>query len=514
MARLYQSGFELNSTASDMEWTTVSRATVTTSNARTGTYSGNLSSAGAGAAFFQYQFDSSNVQRVLYLRAYMYLTSWPNSSSTTIMVFESASGTRKLSIQAGASNGKFKLYNEEDGSQVGSDSSTLSLNTYYRFELKIDTTTLASTAVEAKIDGTTFASGTIDLASGVSFFRLGSYGGDSGLTGLYYDDIALNDGTGSFQNSYPGSGKVIHLRPSAAGDSNGFLAQIGGTVGSANNYTRVNEVTPDDATSYNGSALLNAEDLFNADDSGIGSSDSVNVVAVGVRMADLVATDSTAAFKVELEKTASGTKSQSAAIAPNSTAWLTNSAASPRNYPLVTYQDPDAADWAKTTLDSMQIGYIQTATNVRTIAVSTLWASVDYTPSTTLNVNVSDSMVTSESILSIIVEIPSVSDSITTTESLSHYSDQLDLMELTKLMVASFVSRSDNITITESSSIVSSNRVSVVENITLTEQVNITIQVSVQTSDSTTLSESKVVDIQFGVQVIPGIQQIQGVRIV
>lgn len=36
--------------------------------------------------------------------------------------------------------------------------------------------------------------------------------------------------------------------------------------------------------------------------------------------------------------------------------------------------------WKQTTLDSMQIGYTQDVTNVQAIAVSNVWASVDYTP--------------------------------------------------------------------------------------------------------------------------------------
>src|SRR5260221_455738 len=116
------------------------------------------------------------------------------------------------------------------------------------------------------------------------------------------------------------------------------------------------------------------------DNSGLSSTDTVNLVAVGVRFADITAADATASFKVEVIKTSAGTKSQSAAIIPNSTTWHSNAPATPWKYPLTLYQDPDSANWTNTTLDSMQIGYIDSAINVRVVAISTEWVLVDYTP--------------------------------------------------------------------------------------------------------------------------------------
>lgn len=46
----------------------------------------------------------------------------------------------------------------------------------------------------------------------------------------------------------------------------------------------------------------------------------------------------------------------------------------------MTYTDPDGDDWEQETLDTMQIGYALTAINVQTIAISNIYAMVDYTP--------------------------------------------------------------------------------------------------------------------------------------
>lgn len=377
MARVFQTGWE-NNTSTDNCFLSVTGSPQILSGApaRTGTYYLRVNNTGAGENV-RYQFATTDQTSPHFYRAYIYIVAAPTSNKYILRTYK-IDLTARFGIKL-TSALKLQLFNTEDNVQIGSDSDALSLNTWYRVEYTADLTTLSSSALSARIDGSEFASGTANFAAGVGTFIIGSDLSDATLD-IYYDDLAVNNTSGSFQNSWPGSGKIIHLRPSAAGDSNGFLTQVGGTAGASNNFTRVNEVTPDDATSYNGSALLSAEDLFNCDDSGIGAFDSVNVVSVGVKMADLVGADATAAFKVELEKTASGTKAQSGALIPNSTTWVTNAAAAAFIYPLITYQDPDGGTWTQATLDSMQIGYIQTAINVQTIAISTVWASVDYTP--------------------------------------------------------------------------------------------------------------------------------------
>lgn len=384
MARLWQSGFELNSIASGVEWTTpMSTPSIQTSVVRSGTYAMNITSLSSTVQKgLAHRFKSGNDNGPFFFRQYFRFDTISSGTNRIIKIQDTGSTSR---VWINLTNTGTLTLNDEDGA-IGSASSALTLNQWYRIEIKVDLTAAAgSHVVEARIDGVQFAaSSTRNISTGVAIITMGgNMAGEAQTQGNWYiDDVAINDSTGSFQNSWPGEGKIIHLKPNEAGDSNGYLTQVGGDAGASNNFTRVDEVTPDDATSYNGSALLNAEDLFNCEASGIGGSDTVSVVAVGCRMADLVAADATASFKLEIEKTAGGTKVQSATIIPNSTTWLTNAAALPRNYSLVTYQDPDNNNWTQSTLDSMQIGYIQDAVNVQTIAISTLWASVDYIPGT------------------------------------------------------------------------------------------------------------------------------------
>lgn len=389
MTRLWSCGFELASSTNGMEFVpaggTPSNVTIQTSPVRSGSRSANTVMLSSNAKALGYQWRASAGAVNVYFRTYFYINTLPVNTTKIIALSQSVSfaiNSTAPSIKL-TSSGTLQLFNGV--TQIGSDSSALSTGTWYRIEMHYDSTPAGGSEVlEARVEGTNFASSsalTLSMNT-ISCLNLGANMDAAVVTSTgswNFDDVAINDNSGSFQNSYPGDGKIIHLRPNATGDANAFAFQNGGTAGSANNFTRVNEVPPDDAATRNGSATLNDEDLFNCDDSGIGAGDTVNLVAVGGRFSDNTA-DATAAFKLEIEKTSAGTITQSAAIIPNSTTWFTNAPADPKNYPITLYQDPDGSNWTQTTLDSMQIGYKVTAAGVNRIQLTNVWALVDYTP--------------------------------------------------------------------------------------------------------------------------------------
>jgi len=301
------------------------------------------------------------------------------------MAFNSTSATLGLNPQAKItleSNGTLKLRNQA-GTAIGSASAALSTGTWYMIELKTDTNaTAGSRVMEARLDGSVFAtSSTQSHASPLAFTLGGNLDSEAQTTGeWWFDDVAINDNTGSFQTSYPGPGKIIQLLPNAQGDVNGFSILTGGTAGAANNYTRVRDVPTDGNTTSNGSNTLNAEDLFKLTASGIGSNDAVSVVAVGLRLRDDTLADAALAVKAEIEKTAAGTIAQGSSLIIGQNNYGTNGGANPHNYTLTTYQDPDGANWTQATLDTMQIGYKLTATGTQNVLVTTAWATVEYVP--------------------------------------------------------------------------------------------------------------------------------------
>lgn len=363
MARLWQSGFELNSTTASVELTSVT-GTIVSSIIRSGSYSGRRN-----VQRLNYDYASSALQDGFFIRSYIFIETLPSSDQHLIRMLGPGLSGIKVDIRINSS-GALELWNNEDSVQVGSDSSALSTRVWYLIELKVDTTTLASTTIDARINGSSFASGTINLTAGIGAINL--VGQNASGEVIYHDDVAINDDSGSFQNSWPGQGKIIHLRPNAAGDNTAWTGA----------YTDVDEVTPDDTTTKLSSNTLDQIEDMNIDSpTMMGDQDTVNVVAVGVRF-NGVGASANASFVLRIKASASGTVEESSAITPSNTTYVTNAAAAPRNYSLVLYDLPGASTtaWTKNDLEQAQIGVRLSATSTNAAQVSTIWASVDYTP--------------------------------------------------------------------------------------------------------------------------------------
>lgn len=374
MSRLWSSGAELQSITDGVEITTgILTPAIDTSTFRSGLASYRfLRTGAAGQRAIGYQFSSTNATTDFYFRFYFRLATLA-SQQYIICRTKTTSSALKVSVRINT-DGTLELWNEEDSSQIGLDSSALSLNTWYRIELRVNTTTIASTVVDARIDGVSFASGTIDLTAGIAIIDLGGLSVSVDSTFEWHiDDIAINNSSGSFQNSYPGVGEIRHLIPNATGDNGDWTGD----------NTDIDEITPDDTTtkiSSNTGAQLEDVNLA-ATPAGIGASDIINVVAVGCRFNGAGAS-SNAGFKLRVKASAAGTTEESAEITPTNTTWITNASASPRNYSLTLYDLPGASTtaWTKTDLDAAQIGVNLSTASTNAAQVSTLWMLVDSTP--------------------------------------------------------------------------------------------------------------------------------------
>jgi hypothetical protein len=487
MARLFSSGFELNSLTTGMEFDEIGSGliSIATDIVRSGTYSLKYSGTGS-SGYVKKRLFSSGAGRKLIQRVYFYFSGNPQDNRK-ILIFD-LHGTGTVAYIQSNTDKTLGLY-KGDGTHIGSNSSVITANSWVRVELLYDSSTGAGThTLEAKLDGTVFATSsslTLQNVDSVIVGDPGSPGGSS--TTHYFDDWAVNDTTGGSQTSYPGLGHIIHLKPNAVGDANSFAVQVGGTAGPSNNYTRVNEIPPDDATSYNGSSVLNQEDLFNIDDTGsaINSGDTINLVSVGIRMADLVAADASSSFKVEIEKTTGGTKSQSSTIIPNSTSWLTNAALIPRLSPLTLYTDPDSNAWTKANLDTTQIGYTLSNFNVQTIAVSNVWLLVDYTPASETTTSTSSSTSTTTT-----TSTSTTSTSTSTTTSTSTSSSTSTTTTSTSTTTTHSTSTSSSTSTTTTSTSTTSSTSTTVTLTTTSSSTSTTTTVTVTTTSTTTSTTS------------------------
>lgn len=557
MARLWQTGFELNSTTAGMEWTTnTGSPSISSTTYRSGSYALRTNPT-AATSYISVVFRSDTAADA-YLRAYIYIASAP-SANTAIMGYGDSSSFYGAKVRLNTDRTLTLTYSA--GTVSANGTTVLSTNTWYRVELFYNETSNQGTVL---LDGATeISASTVDDigGGGKAFFGVLN----TATADIYWDDLAINDTSGSSQTGYPGSGKIIHMRPDSAGDSSSWT----GYVGSGANWERTDEVTPNDATDAVQSRTTNQVEEYNLSASGVGSGDTVNVVAVGYR-ANRSAGTTSSTFNVRLKDSSGGTVSESATFTASSTVWRTNDTASNNAapYPLVSYTRPGGGSWTSTYLDSAQIG-VKTVSGSgdRYANLTAMWLSVDYTPSTGPTINVSDTVTTSESTsvlvggagVTLSITLPvhlldetgadlldengdplyeegtgdfvnvsesvsvsvqastaplsvNVSDTVSTTEVSSVFApavggrsvQQFDSITTTESVVVAIqatttptVSVSDTVTTTESSSVVEKTEVNLYDQISYTEAIGIVIasagSLSISVSDTVSMSESKAI---------------------
>lgn len=378
MARVFMSGFELNTTA---EWatTTSGSPSLQTSVVRSGTYALRISSLVSGAQKVMGQnMTTGNNNGPYYFRAYFRYTTAPSGDNQIINIRNAASVRIAFIIFNAA--GALELW-DEDG-QIGSDSSVLQSGAWYSIEIKLDASGAGATdIVEARLERAVFAtSSTRDLSTGVTQFLVGGNLNSEAQTqgDWYFDDCCVNNGTGSFQNNYPGAGQVIFLRPNAAGD-NADWTRAGTDSGA--NWSQNNEVTPNGATNYiqsNTSGQIDDYEL-EATPAILDAKATINVVQVGVQCRVDDATGGDPSFVLRIKSASGGTVEEGVAITRNSNVWVFNDGANPA---LTLYDLPGASTtpWTKATLDTAQIGIRESVSDTHNVNVSCMWLLVDFVP--------------------------------------------------------------------------------------------------------------------------------------
>jgi hypothetical protein len=78
--------------------------------------------------------------------------------------------------------------------------------------------------------------------------------------GAYADDIAVNDTTGTEDNSWCGDGHIIAIKPNGNGDSSQLTGSDGDSV---DNYLLVDDIPKDDDTTYVWGETVDNQDLYN-----------------------------------------------------------------------------------------------------------------------------------------------------------------------------------------------------------------------------------------------------------
>lgn len=154
MALLNISTCGLNSTTSGVEFATVTTPfsiSTTTTRPNSDAHSMRVN---AGNGFISQVLFTSNQTTVGYIGVAVLIHSAVNAS-TQLVRFSNASNVSQVNITLTSSNTLVLL--KANGTQLGSASAALSLDTWYYIELKNDATSTG--AIEARLNGSVFATG-------------------------------------------------------------------------------------------------------------------------------------------------------------------------------------------------------------------------------------------------------------------------------------------------------------------------------------------------------------------
>ncbi len=382
--RLWSSGFELNSLAAGDEWKTKTGSpAVSTAIVRSGAYSLEVDASGPKAVGHQWNY--SNDAGPVFFRFYLRVERFPSGgTNSTIASLENTSGTDKIRLRLNSSN-QLNLYNNEDSVQIGNSSEALDANQWYRIELAYRSTQAGATFnanAQAALDGNVFADANATLNTVPAEIKLGCTTNCD--VKAFFDDVAINDSNGTSQTGFPGTGRIIHLRPNATGDSTQWNL---GQPDNSNHFADVNEIVPDDATSYieDTNAGLNHIDEFQLDNADIPADSNVLLAAVGYRAR--VQNTSNNRYKLRLKSQSNGTVLESDTIIPqNSGNYRTNNGNdinNTMNYLLTATTKPDSGNpWTASDLNNSQIGIQNIGATAHWLRVTTMWLLVEYAEAT------------------------------------------------------------------------------------------------------------------------------------
>jgi len=271
-ARIFTSGFETNVLTSanppDTEFNVgAGSATTQTATVHSGTYaakivtcSGDFDVVGSGSIFvLPLQRSTVSITgngTTAWVRTYARFSALPSALTVLFKGSGNASAAGPAWEVRLKSTGVFSIRNTFSTGTTVTSTAALSANTWYRFEVRQLIQSTASTGeLELRVFSgeSTTAIETLTITGETTNNLAVAYFGcidTADNNKFFFDDIAINDTTGTFQNSWPGPGKIALLKPDGGG-SQGFLTAVGCTA----NWQCVDDVPnngnpPDDSNTY------------------------------------------------------------------------------------------------------------------------------------------------------------------------------------------------------------------------------------------------------------------------
>jgi hypothetical protein len=291
--RLLTCGFEENNLIETM-WHSTSLGggaslTIVTTPVHSGTYSLRAENTGANGQAEVRRLDfPAMTSGSVFNRFYFRWNIRPTANDTILYQESDGGGDAQRIFLRGSSNGSAVLILENPpSSSTQTGTQALTVDTWYRIELD---TLLSDTVGQVVLrlyeaDSTTALetltiNGGVDtLPTNIARMRWGAMEARTNYR-FYFDDIAVNDSGGTFQNTQAGPGKVFLLEPS--GD-NTVTWTKDGSAAEATNWEGVDDLpgAPDDGVTYN-SKTSNGTDKLDMTNLGAEVPSDADIILVDV----------------------------------------------------------------------------------------------------------------------------------------------------------------------------------------------------------------------------------------
>ncbi len=209
---------------------------------RSGAVSKNCTTDGAGAVAYHTWIGPSALSKTVYFRCYMNFASLPTASGSVLRIDDVDYMSAHLTP-----GGKFQFFGST--TQYGSDSAvTVAVGTLYRVELSATYNATLLTGGELQINGMSVGSVSglsLTPGAGNETYQAGWIDASMGNSiSCYLDDIAINDNTGSAQNSWPGDSKIVLSLPISDKARGSWVSGSGSGTGTTNLWDAINNTPP------------------------------------------------------------------------------------------------------------------------------------------------------------------------------------------------------------------------------------------------------------------------------
>jgi len=383
MARLSTSGFETNNLL-QTEWSSIptqnGTLAIITTTPHSGTYCLQAAQGGsAGHNIVLLALTSAATSGTHFLSFAFKIVTDPGAYPHCVASFRNSGGgsTGGGPIEIHLISGPKLAIRNRLTATTTNGTTTLSLNTWYVVQIKVVIADSPNGSVELKIGTNVEASqtntDTLDGTNGMRGFQLGGQLGDGATSKAnweyHYDDVILNDATGSFQTDYPAIGSKIALMVPSSDVAVAWTKA--GTTPAATNWQGVDDEpgTPNDGTDFNQKGDASGEDKLGA--SSLPAEVPSNADMISMDVYGRVGSDATGTRTMALKVwDEAGTGTQGPSVNCSINGWKILATAE--------HQVFDLGTRTKANVNSFNIGYVSTGGASANKNISALWANVEW----------------------------------------------------------------------------------------------------------------------------------------